>query len=229
MLSHRVVFPVIAVGLLTGCGTGGHRAPPKTAAQTTRTAPSASGARRTTPLPPGVFTQTIVRRLSPTHFQLTVTNLSGYGFIDGFTWATGDAPIKAVTGSTVGVCSLLRGAISCRSIDLRPPSCTCKGDGGHITVDFVTRAGPAELPRHNRPLSAGGLTIDSVTPTLLSIPSSERPMPPPANAPCGHQRSERRVVRRRASSASQPDPLAARAGRLLPAAKMRSIVGDRRA
>jgi hypothetical protein len=137
-------------------------------------------------MPPGVFTETIVRRLSATHFQLTVTNLSGYGFIDGFTWATGDVPIKAVTGSTAGVCALSRGAIRCRSIRLRPPSCTCKGDGGRITVDFVTRVGPAERPGFNRPLGSGGLTIDSVTRVKVAIPWSAGPIPPPANAPCRH-------------------------------------------
>ena len=182
VLSPRVVLPVIAVGLLAGCGTGGQRASQKTVPQSSsRTAASTTGARRPA-LPAGVFTETIVRRLSPTHFQLTVTNLSGYGFINSFTWATADEPIKAVTGSSVGVCTLSGGEISCRSMRLRPPSCTCKGDGGRITVDFVTSADPSENATHHRSMGAGGLTVDTVTPTIFRIPSSVGPVATPADS-----------------------------------------------
>ena len=99
------------------------------------------------------------------HYGITVSNTSALGAINSFQWypPTG-LRLLEVVGSTKGHCTLegLRGFggnqfptvvlypnITCDKVDLQPPSCTCLGDGGTVTISFVTDkdygAGSGEL------------------------------------------------------------------------------------
>jgi hypothetical protein len=87
-------------------------------------------------------------------YQLTVSNTSNVGAINSFQWypPTGVHIVK-VLGSSEGHCTAagLRGFggnqfrtvilspnVLCAKLDLKPPSCTCLGDGGTMTFSFVT-------------------------------------------------------------------------------------------
>lgn len=88
------------------------------------------------------------------HYQLTVSNTSEVGAINSFQWYPPvGVHIVKVLDSTDGHCSAagLRGFggnqfrtvilspnILCDQLDLKPPSCTCLGDGGTMTLSFVT-------------------------------------------------------------------------------------------
>lgn len=86
-------------------------------------------------------------------YRITVTNTSSVGYIDSFQWypPTG-VRIVRVLGSSVGKCELtgltgfggdqfkavlLYPNISCQGVKLKPPSCTCLGDGGSVELSFV--------------------------------------------------------------------------------------------
>jgi hypothetical protein len=87
------------------------------------------------------------------HYGVTIANTSSIGLIDSLQWypPTGVRIVK-VTGSDVGHCELsglsgfggnqfksvvLYPNILCNRVNLKPPSCTCLGDGGSVTVQFV--------------------------------------------------------------------------------------------
>ncbi len=57
---------------------------------------------------------------------------------------------------------VLNPKISCDSLGLKPPTCTCLNDGGKLVISFVA-AGYSGL--------AGSIGILSMTPTLKIIPS----------------------------------------------------------
>jgi hypothetical protein len=121
--------------------------------------------------------------LSGAHrYQITVTNASNVGYVNSFEWypPTG-AHILSVMGSSAGHCAvtglsgfggnqftgiLLYPKILCDTVDLKPPSCTCRGDGGSMTVSFVLDQ-PAFLP--------GAARVVTATPSLNVIPSYVRP------------------------------------------------------
>ncbi len=127
-------------------------------------------------MPAGIYTQTVIRHVSASHYALTVINLSSGGWIDGFTWSPAGTSITAVIDSSSGHCTLSNGDIRCRLIRLHPPTCTCRGDGGRTTVDFVmSRDDPSETANKHPLLKAGRLTIDSITPVRYVIRSSPRP------------------------------------------------------
>lgn len=87
-------------------------------------------------------------------YRITISNNSSLGAVNSFQWypptgvrfvklvdsSQGDCAIRAVTGfggnqfPTV----VLHSNVVCDKLDLKPPSCTCRGDGGVMTISFVT-------------------------------------------------------------------------------------------
>jgi hypothetical protein len=98
---------------------------------------------------------TTLTSLPGTHrYRLTMSNVSNLGAINSLQWypPTGVHILKVV-GSTEGHCILtgltgfggnqfptvvLYPNILCDNLDLKPPSCTCQGDGGALAISFVT-------------------------------------------------------------------------------------------
>jgi hypothetical protein len=93
--------------------------------------------------------------LPGTHrYRITISNASSLGAINSFQWYPPTAVhIVKVLGSTAGTCTLrgltgfggnqfptlvLHPNVLCDKLDLKPPSCTCLGDGGAVTISFVT-------------------------------------------------------------------------------------------
>jgi hypothetical protein len=87
-------------------------------------------------------------------YQITVSNTSNVGAINSFQWYPPiGVHIVKVLGSSEGHCTaaglkgfggnqfrtvVLAPNILCTEVDLKPPSCTCLGDGGTMTISFVT-------------------------------------------------------------------------------------------
>jgi hypothetical protein len=111
-------------------------------------------------------------------YRVTVTNASNVGFINSFEWypPTGVRILK-VTGSSAGHCVLtglsgfggdqfktvlLYPNIFCDSLALRPPTCTCTGDGGSMTISFVLSTDAT---------ASGAARVVSASPILKVIPS----------------------------------------------------------
>jgi hypothetical protein len=125
-------------------------------------------------------------------YRITVTNTSNIGFIDAFQWypPTGIHIVK-VLGSSAGRCELsgltgfggsqfqtvlLYPNISCEKVGLKPPTCTCQGDGGSVDVSFAS----------DKPMSATGTSrMISARLVLHPIPSYEQPASVPSNVPLG--------------------------------------------
>jgi hypothetical protein len=86
------------------------------------------------------------------HYGITITNTSNLGFIDSLEWYPPiGVRIVKVTADSQGRCRLtgvtgiggnqfktavLYPNIVCENVDLKPPSCTCLGDGGSVTFAF---------------------------------------------------------------------------------------------
>lgn len=109
---------------------------------------------------------TTLEILPGTHrYRITISNMSNLGAINSFEWypPTGVRIVKLI-GSSKGNCTLtgLKGFggnqfptlvlypdVRCENVDLEPPSCTCLGDGGAVTISFVTDkeygGGPGDL------------------------------------------------------------------------------------
>jgi hypothetical protein len=111
-------------------------------------------------------------------YQVTVTNASSIGFIDSFEWypPTGVRILKVI-GSSAGHCVLtglsgfggdqfkavlLYPNIFCDAVALKPPTCTCTGDGGSMTISFVLST---------EATASGAARVVTATPTLKTIPS----------------------------------------------------------
>ncbi len=87
-------------------------------------------------------------------YQITVGNTSNVGAINSFQWYPPlGVHIVKVLGSSEGHCTaaglkgfggnqfrtvVLSPNVLCDNVDLKPPSCTCLGDGGTMTISFVT-------------------------------------------------------------------------------------------
>jgi hypothetical protein len=87
-------------------------------------------------------------------YRLTILNVSNLGAINSFQWYPPiTTHILKVLGSSEGTCALrgltgfggkqfptlvLHQNVLCDKLDLKPPSCTCSGDGGAMTISFVT-------------------------------------------------------------------------------------------
>ena len=129
----------------------------------------------------GAPTVTLLRLPGLNHYRLSVTNVSGIGFLNGFEWYPPvGLRIAKVIRSSAGHCvtsgtyglggtqfrtAVLNPNIACTDMNLRPPTCTCKYDGGRAEISFVT-SGQA--------LYTGGLGVSrmtSMTPVLKIIPS----------------------------------------------------------
>jgi hypothetical protein len=142
---------------------------------------------------PGVLSRsgsdvvTVLRSLGRDHddggdvvkrYELLVMNTSSIGYIDSFSWdPPPGATIVDIGGTSAGTCNLSNNAIFCNA-SLRPPSCTCKGDGGRMTIDFTLTV-PKDTSGHPTQHGATGasLNVETQTPVPYVIPSSpsERP------------------------------------------------------
>ena len=87
-------------------------------------------------------------------YRMTISNASSLGAINSFQWYPPTRThIVKLLGSRTGTCTLrgLRGFggnqfptlvldqnVLCDKLDLKPPSCTCRGDGGAVTISFAT-------------------------------------------------------------------------------------------
>jgi hypothetical protein len=109
-------------------------------------------------------------------YRLEVTNTSSVGYINAFTWFPGPGTtILSVTNTSVdnedvtGACSLAKGTIVCAT-SLKPPTCTCRGDGGTVEIDF--RARPGRTARDASVDFGSRMFVRSETPVPYVIPSS---------------------------------------------------------
>lgn len=99
------------------------------------------------------FSTTLVP-FGPKRYRMTIFNTSNLGAVNSLQWypPTGVRIVK-VLGSTAGRCTLtgltgfggnqfptvvLYPNILCDKLDLKAASCTCLGDGGAVTISFVT-------------------------------------------------------------------------------------------
>ena len=87
-------------------------------------------------------------------YKVTISNASNLGAINSFQWyPPAGVHIVKLIGSSAGHCILtgltgfggnqfstlvLYPNVLCEKLDLKPPSCTCQGDGGVVTISFVT-------------------------------------------------------------------------------------------
>jgi hypothetical protein len=93
--------------------------------------------------------------LPGTHrYRITISNSSSLGAINSFQWYPPRAVhIVKLLGSSTGKCTLrgltgfggnqfpglvLHPNVLCDRLDLEPPSCLCRGDGGAVSISFVT-------------------------------------------------------------------------------------------
>lgn len=112
------------------------------------------------------------------HFRLTFQNTSGIGYIDTFQWfPPPGVRVLRITESSPGSCELvglsgfggnqfksvvLHPNIRCHGVRMKPPSCTCKADGGEASVSFVATDNPG---------LSGVARVIAMTPVLRMIPS----------------------------------------------------------
>src|SRR6478609_7244740 len=96
----------------------------------------------------------------PRSYRVTVSNVSGIGFVNALDWRPPSGmTVVRVTSSSGGHCELARGAdprITCAGLRLKPPTCTCRGDGGELVISFVANKAPNML--------AGASAVVSATP-----------------------------------------------------------------
>jgi hypothetical protein len=109
-------------------------------------------------------------------YRLTISNISSLGVINSFQWYPPiSTHIVKVLGSTVGDCTLqglkgfggnqfptlvLHQNVLCDRLELKPPTCTCRGDGGAVTISFTT----------DKPYLAGDVDLRVRTATLAFHP-----------------------------------------------------------
>ena len=101
------------------------------------------------------YFSTALTILPGTHrYRLTISNASSLGAINSFQWYPPTTThIVKLLGSSAGTCTLrglkgfggnqfptlvLHQNVLCDKLDLKPPSCICRGDGGAMTISFVT-------------------------------------------------------------------------------------------
>jgi hypothetical protein len=121
------------------------------------------------------------------HYGVTISNTSNLGYIDSFQWYPPmGVHVSRVVGSSGGRCGLtglsgfggsqfstvlLYPNIVCTKVALRPPSCTCQGDGGSVTISLFT----------DRAMNASGVArMISATLVLHPIPSYLQPATTPS-------------------------------------------------
>src|SRR5262249_47515709 len=117
---------------------------------------------------------TVLTPLGNGRYQLVVTNTSGIGSIDSFTWAAPpQLTITAMTSSS-GQCALVNGAISCTG-KLAPPKCLCTGSGGSVTIDFTATGAMPTIVNgvtNIQGLSWSYMHITAMTPVPNLIPDA---------------------------------------------------------
>ncbi len=123
--------------------------------------------------------------VGPKRYRMTVFNTSTLGAINSFQWypPTGVRIVKVI-GSTVGRCSrtgltgfggnlfptlVLYPNIFCDQLDLKPATCTCLGDGGAVTITFVTDKEIA--------VNEGDLRLRTATLVFDRIPTDPKSIP----------------------------------------------------
>jgi hypothetical protein len=110
-------------------------------------------------------------------YQVSVTNTSSIGFIHAFEWfPPPGVSIVKVVGSSSGRCELagntgfggnqfknllLYPRVLCEGLNLKPPTCICRADGGSESFSFVA----------DRDMIGGTATARSMTPVLKVIPA----------------------------------------------------------
>jgi hypothetical protein len=166
------VAAVLGVGLLAGCGGGSHTNASKNAGYAPlRALPvfSGAGVDPDAEHKAGADLSSVIRSLGNNHFQLVVTNTSPIGFINTFTWVPPPG-VNILAVNSTSNCRLLNRLISC-NLALRPPTCTCRGDGGRVTIGFTakTRSGKNG---NTYGWQNAWLRIGSETPVPYVIPSS---------------------------------------------------------
>jgi hypothetical protein len=119
------------------------------------------------------YFSTALTILPGTHrYRIAIANASNLGAINSFQWYPPIATrIVRLLGSSAGSCTLrglkgfggkqfptlvLHQSVICDKLDLKPPSCTCRGDGGAVTISFVT----------NKEYLAGDVNLSVRTATL---------------------------------------------------------------
>jgi hypothetical protein len=134
------------------------------------------------------FSTTLIP-IAPDTYRMTVFNTSTLGAVNSFQWypPTGVRIVKVI-GSSRGRCTLaglngfggnqfptivLYPNIFCKKVDLKPATCICRGDGGAVTITFVTNKGIA--------VDAGELRLRTATVSFDRIPPT-----PQAGTPVRH-------------------------------------------
>lgn len=100
-------------------------------------------------------------------YRVTLSNVSSIGFVNALDWRPpAGMRIVRVTGSSAGHCGLAAGSdhrITCVGLRLKPPTCTCRGDGGELVVSFVANKAGGML--------AGASAVVAATPVFKVIPA----------------------------------------------------------
>ena len=126
---------------------------------------------------PTYFTTTLTP-LGARRYRMTIFNISNLGAINSLQWFPPvGVHVVSLLGSSEGHCSLsgltgfggnqfptvvLNQNILCNKLDLKAPSCTCLGDGGAMSISFVTDKDIA--------VGEGDLRMRAATVSLERIP-----------------------------------------------------------
>ena len=174
-----------AGGLLASCGGGTSQDEVPTTGNYAPIKPAPILKNNENGIDPGLLSRsgtdvlTVLRSLGPSggtsagieRYELLVTNTSSIGYINSFSW---DPPpgttIVEITKNSKGTCDLSGGRIHCNAT-LHPPSCTCKGDGGSMTIDFSAKV-PPDTPGTSHGSVGASLNVETQTPVPYFIPSS---------------------------------------------------------
>jgi hypothetical protein len=133
------------------------------------------------------MTSVLTRMQGHSHYRLEVSNISNLGVINGFNWIppTGMKLVqvsKASSGSCRISASPAAGgtqafpALACTGVSMKAPSCTCRGDGGKVTVLLVARNGD------DSGFLAGASQIVSATLAYKAVPGYVQAAPQPSGS-----------------------------------------------
>ena len=139
---------------------------------------------------PTYFSTTLFSLPGAHHYRMTIYNVSNLGAVNSLQWfpPTGVHIVKLL-GSSEGRCTVgglngfggnqfpgvvLNQNILCGGLDLKPPSCTCLGDGGAVTVSFVTDktivAGEGDLRLRAATVVPGRIPVSQSSPAPSTGP-----------------------------------------------------------
>ena len=144
---------------------------------------------------------TTLSPLGANRYRMTVFNTSTLGAVNSFQWypPTGVRVVKVIA-STAGRCVVaglngfggnqfptivLYPNIFCDKLDLKPATCTCRGDGGEVTISFETNKGIAVNEGEFR-LRTATVAFDPIptylTPGVTRVRHIKRVVAPPGGA-----------------------------------------------